>query len=321
MISKYVIYEFRLQRNIDGMEEIISSEKCADMIEGMFPKVGEINGLNLVGTQGKGKNQELSPHGNKMESNHRQIATLLIEANKTKKITTKYQERSEVDNPFLRVMFDLRPEHCYMAVERKASAMPVENAAQLIEHAFNYMLWESGWKFKYEQPKIPMEFWDILVFIRKRFNDRLKKVSLVFDDTMAKNKTARESESDNDKKRKVIDDFISHFSKGNFSIDMGDDERMEKYKNDILHLATLCAEQNYQLIAEFRMFGPIGYTKAFPALMAIEKKSIDDFTGRREETAMGCYALESWFDNIYKLFGQQKGMNDDERRRDEMDMV
>lgn len=46
MISKYVIYEFRLQRNIDGMEEIMSSEKCADMIEGMFPKVGEINGLD-----------------------------------------------------------------------------------------------------------------------------------------------------------------------------------------------------------------------------------------------------------------------------------
>lgn len=317
MISKYVIYEFRLKRNIDGMEEIMPSEKCAEMIGKMFPTVGEKNGLNLVGTQGRGKKQEFSKHGNLMESNHRDIATLLIEANKTKKITLDYIDRQETDNPYLRVMFDLRPEHCYMAVERKASAMNVENATQLIKHAFDHMLLEGSWTFEYKQPSIPMDFWDILVFIRKRFNDHLKKVSLVFDDTTSKCRT----KSDKEKSRRLIDEFISYFGKGDFSIDLEDDERMENFKNDILHLGALCTEPNYQLMAEFRMFGQIYYSESFHALMPIEKKSIDDFTGRREETTMGCYALESWFDRIYELFGQQKGMNDDERRRDEMDSV
>ena len=55
--------------------------------------------------------------------------------------------------------------------------------------------------------------------------------------------------------------------------------------------------------------------------MPLGNDVLDEFTGRRSETNLKGYKIEEWFDNIHKLFYEQEEMNENERRRREMDKV
>ena len=275
--------------------------------------------LNIKSTKKKGKHTELSNHGNRLEQHFRNKACLLIEANKTKKITQNYQDHEEEHNPFIHVLFDFNPEHCLIAIERKESVMKVEQAVELLTLTFNTMLRDSDWEFICEQPKIPMDFWDILNFVRKRFHDRLKKVSLVFDNDNSQK--SKKDKSEEEQKLRFVDELISHFGKGGLYIDVADENGLERYKEDILYFATLCAKNKYQLVAEFTKLGALYHTDFFPAIMPLENEVLDEFVCRKAETDMFGYKIEEWFKNIHKLFNQQEEASEDERRRSEMDKI
>ena len=318
MTTKYIIYKYYLQRYVGGEEERMPAEECAGIIEGIMPgKIGD--GLKIVSTKKKGGIEELCEHGNRLEQHFRNMACLLVEANKTKKITQNYVDHEEVHNPYVHVLFDFNPEHCLMAVERKDSAMKVDKTVELITSAFNAQIRGSEWQFKCEQPSIPMNFWDILTFVRERFNDKLKKVSLVFDNDKSKNE--KKNKSEGEKRLKCVDELISHFGKGGISVDCADDKQMEAYKDDILYFATLCAENNYQLVAEFSKFGALYHTDIFPAIMPLGNDVLDEFLCRKAETNMYGYQIEQWFRNILVLFDPQEEANEDERRRSRMDKI
>ena len=319
MASKYIIYKYYLQRFIGGREEKATAEHCAKMIEAFMPDECKENGLKIVGTKKKGGAQELSPHGNRLEQHFRNLACLLMEANKTKTITLNYKDHEEEHNPYLNVLFDFNPEHCLIAIERKESAMKVEQAVELLRSTFNTLLRDSGWQFMYEQPNIPMNFLELIHFVKDRFEDRLKKVSLVFDNDKSQNR--KKDKSEENKKLKFVDELISHFGKGGLYIDFADDKELETYRDEILYFASLCAENKYQLVAEFAKFGALYHTDFFPAIMPLGNDVLAEFLGRRAETNFLGYKIEAWFNNIHELFYEQKEMNDEERRRSRMDMV
>lgn len=319
MVSKYIIYNYYLQRYNGGCEERASAEECVKTVEKLMPDKCKENGLKMVSTKTKGGVTEFSHHGNLLEQHFRNIACLLVEANKTKKITQNYQDHEEEHNPFIHVLFDFNPEHCLIAIERKESVMKVEQAVELIKLAFNPILKVQGWQFECEQPMIPMDFWKILTDIRDRFNDRLKKVSLVFDNDKSQN--SKKDKTEEEKKLRFVDELISHFGKGGLYVDCADDKKMEEYKDDIIYLATLCALNNYQLVAEFSKFGALYYTDIFPAIMPLGNDVLDEFLNRKAETGMREYKIETWFKNIHKLFNQQEEASEDERRRGEIDKI
>ena len=322
MASKYIIYKFYLQRFNAGREEKATAEQCAKMIEAFMPDDCKENGLKIVGKKKKGGKQELSElslHGNLLEQHFRNMACLLVEANKTKTITINYNDHEEEHNPYLHVLFDFNPEHCLIAIERKESAMKVEKAVELLKLTFNTLLLDSGWQFMCEQPNIPMNFWELIHFVKDRFKDKLKKVSLVFDNDKSQNR--KKDKSEENKKLKFVDELISRFGKGGLYIDFAGDKELETYRDDILYFASLCAENKYQLIAEFTKFGALYHTDYFPAIMPLGNDVLDEFTGRRSETNLKGYKIEEWFDNIHKLFYEQEEMNENERRRREMDKV
>ena len=299
----------------------MSAEQCAKLLEAFMPDECKENGLKIVGMKKKGGEQELSSHGNRLEQHFRNMACLLVEANKTKKITQNYTDREEEHNPYLHVLFDFNPEHCLIAIERKESVMKVEQAAELLKLTFNRLLRDKGWhgwQLVCEQPKIPMDFWELIRFVNNRFEDRLKKVSLVFDNDKSQN--SKKNKSEENKKLKFVDELVSHFSKGGLYIDLADDNELEKYKEDVLYFASLCAENNYQLVAEFSKFGTLYHTDFFPAIMPLGNDVLDEFICRKAESTMGEYKLEEWFKNIYALFYNQENMNEDERRRNSMDI-
>lgn len=319
MASKYIIYKYYLQRFSGEREEKATAEQCANMIEAFMPDKCKENGLKIVGKKKKGGVQELSPHGNRLEQHFRNMACLLVEANKTKTITLNYKDHEEEHNPYLNVLFDFKPEHCLIAIERKESAMKVEQAVELLRLTFNTLLRDSGWQFMCEQPVIPMNFLELIRFVKDRFDDRLKKVSLVFDNDKSQNR--KKDKSEENKKLKFVDELISHFGKGGLYIDFADDKELEKYRDEILYFASLCAENKYQLVAEFAKFGALYHTDFFPAIMPMDNDVLAEFLGRRAETNFLGYKIEAWFNNIHELFYEQKEMNDDERRRSRMDMV
>lgn len=295
------------------------AENCAKMIEAFMPDECKENGLKIVGKKKKGGVQELSPHGNRLEQHFRNMACLLVEANKTKTITLNYKDHEEEHNPYLHVLFDFNPEHCLIAIERKESAMKVEQAVELLKLTFNRLLRDSGWQFMCEQPMIPMNFLELIRFVNDRLGDRLKKVSLVFDNDKSQN--SKKDKSEENKKLKFVDELISHFGKGGLYIDFADDKELEKYKDDILYFASLCAENKYQLVAEFAKLGALYHTDFFPAIMPLGNEVLDEFTCRKAESSLGEYKLEAWFRNIHTLFYQQDKPNEDERRRSGMDIV
>ena len=319
MASKYIIYNYYLLPYNGGCEERASAEECVKKVESLMPDDIKKNGLKIVSTKTRGGVQELSHHGNLLKQHLRNMACLLFEANKTKKITQDYVDHEEEHNPFIHVLFDFNPEHCLIAIERKESVMKVEQAVELIKLAFNPILKVQGWQFECEQPMIPMDFWRILIDIRERFDDRLKKVSLVFDND--KSQKSKKDKSEEEKKLRFVDELISHFGKGGLYIECADDKKLEEYKDDIIYLATLCALNNYQLVAEFSKFGTLCYTDIFPAIMPLENKVLDEFVCRKAETGMREYKLETWFKNIHKLFNQQEEASEDERRRGEIDKI
>lgn len=319
MVSKYIIYNYYLQRYNGGCDDRVSAEECVEKVESLMPDDIKKNGLEIVSTKTKGGVQELSHHGNLLEQHFRNMACLLIEANKTKKITQDYVDHEEEHNPFIHVLFDFNPEHCLIAIERKESVMKVEQAVELITLTFDRLLRDYGWQFKCEQPMIPMDFWKILNDIRERFDDRLKKVSLVFDND--KSQKSKKDKSEEEKKLRFVDELISHFGKGGLYVDCADDKKMEEYKDDIIYFATLCAQNNYQLVAEFSKFGTLCYTDIFPAIMPLGNDVLGEFLNRKAETGMREYKLETWFKNIHKLFNQQEEASEDERRRGEIDKI
>ena len=197
--------------------------------------------------------------------------------------------------------------------------MKVEKAVELLKLTFNTLLRDNGWQFECEQPKIPMNFWEILIIIRNRFEDRLKKVSLVFDNDKSKN--SKKTKAEEEKKLKFVDELISHFGKGGFFLECADDKQMEAYKDDILYLSALCAENDYQLVAEFSKFGALYHTDFFPAIMPLGNDALEEFLGRKAETNMSGYKIEKWFNNIYVSFFQQEIVNEDEQRRGRMDKI
>ena len=318
MTTKYIIYNYYLQRFSEGREDRMSAELCAKSLEEFMPDECKENGLKIVGTKKKGGEQELSRHGNRLEQHFRNMACLLVEANKTKKITQNYTDHEEDHNPYLHVLFDFNPEHCLIAIERKESVMKVEQAILLLKNTFNTLLRDDGWQLVCEQPNIPMGFWELIRFVKDRFEDRLKKVSLVFDNDKSYN--SKKNKSEENKKLKFVDELISHFGKGGLYIDLADDNELEKYKEDVLYFASLCAENNYQLVAEFSKFGALYHTDFFPAIMPLGNDVLDEFICRKAESTMGEYKLEEWFKNIYALFYNQENMNEDERRRSRMDI-
>ena len=318
MATKYIIYNYYFLRFSEGKEERMSAEQCAKLLEAFMPDECKENGLKIKGTKKKGGAQELSRHGNRLEQHFRNMACLLVEANKTKKITQNYTDHEEEHNPYLHVLFDFNPEHCLIAIERKESVMKVEQAILLLKNTFNTLLKDKGWQLVCEQPKIPMDFWELIRFVNNRFEDRLKKVSLVFDNDKSQN--GKKNKSEESKKLKFVDELISHFGKGGLYIDLADDNELEKYKEDVLYFASLCAENNYQLVAEFSKFGALYHTDFFPAIMPLGNDVLDEFICRKAESTMGEYRLEEWFKNIYALFYNQENMNEDERRRSRMDI-
>ena len=318
MTSKYIIYNYYLHRYSGGKEERASAEKCVEIIERLMPDDQKENGLKIISTKKKGGEQEISKHGNRLEQHFRKMACLLVEANKTKTITIDYKNHEEEHNPFIHVLFDFNPEHCLIAIERKESVMKVEQAILLLKNTFNTLLRDDGWQLVCEQPNIPMGFWELIRFVKDRFEDRLKKVSLVFDNDKSQN--SKKNKSEENKKLKFVDELISHFGKGGLYIDLADDNELEKYKEDVLYFASLCAENNYQLVAEFSKFGALYHTDFFPAIMPLGNDVLDEFICRKAESTMGEYRLEEWFKNIYALFYNQENMNEDERRRSRMDI-
>ena len=273
MATKYILYNYYLQRFSGGKEERMSAEQCAKLLEAFMPDECKENGLKIKGTKKKGGAQELSHHGNRLEQHFRNMACLLVEANKTKKITQNYTDHEEEHNPYLHVLFDFNPEHCLIAIERKESVMKVEQAILLLKNTFNTLLRDDGWQLECEQPKIPMDFWELIRFVNDRFEDRLKKVSLVFDNDKSQN--SKKNKSEENKKLKFVDELISHFGKGGLYIDLADDNELEKYKEDVLYFASLCAENNYQLVAEFSKFGALYHTDFFPAIMPLGNDVLD----------------------------------------------
>ena len=318
MATKYIIYNYYFLRFSEGKEERMSAEPCAKLLEAFMPDECKENGLKIKGTKKKGGVQELSHHGNRLEQHFRNMSCLLVEANKTKKITQNYTDHEEEHNPYLHVLFDFNPEHCLIAIERKESVMKVEQAILLLKNTFNTLLRDDGWQLVCEQPKIPMDFWELIRFVNDRFEDRLKKVSLVFDNDKSQN--SKKNKSEENKKLKFVDELISHFGKGGLYIDLADDNELEKYKEDVLYFASLCAENNYQLVAEFLKFGALYHTDFFPAIVPLGNDVLDEFICRKAESTMGEYKLEEWFKNIYALFYNQENMNEDERRRSRMDI-
>ena len=117
MTTKYIIYNYYFLRSIGRKEERMSAELCAKLLEEFMPDECKENGLKIVGTKKKGGEQELSHHGNRLEQHFRNMACLLVEANKTKKITQNYTDHEEEHNPYLHVLFDFNPEHCLIAIE------------------------------------------------------------------------------------------------------------------------------------------------------------------------------------------------------------
>ena len=319
MTSKYIIYNYYLHRYSGGKEERASAEKCVEIIERLMPDDQKENGLKIISTKKKGGEQEISKHGNRLEQHFRKMACLLVEANKTKTITIDYKKHEEEHNPFIHVLFDFNSEHCLIAIERKESVMKVEKAVELLKLTFNTLLRDNGWQFECEQPKIPMNFWEILIIIRNRFEDRLKKVSLVFDNDKSKN--SKKTKAEEEKKLKFVDELISHFGKGGFFLECADDKQMEAYKDDILYFSALCAENDYQLVAEFSKFGALYHTDFFPAIMPLGNDALEEFLGRKAETNMSGYKIEKWFNNIYVSFFQQEIVNEDEQRRGRMDKI
>lgn len=319
MLSKYIIFKFHLQRYTDGREERMTAEKCAKTIEAFFPYEFKEDALDIVGITTKGGRSQLDKHGNRLEKHSRNIACLLVEANKTKTITTDYTDHDEEHNPYLHVLFDFNPEHCFMAVERKDSVMKVDKVVELLTSTFNTKLIDNGWKFKCVQPNIPMDFWEVITFVMKRFDDKLKKVSLVFD--RDKSRYVKEDKMEKNKRLEYVDNFINHFRKGAFDIDINEDNRLEEYKQDILYFATLCSDNGYQLEAVFQKFGTLCRTDYFPAMMPLGHDALDEFIcGQTETSLFGCQ-LEDWFKNIHNLFDKQEEANEDERRREGLDKI
>lgn len=241
------------------------------------------------------------------------VTLLQLENNKHKKTINNHKETTHEHHPFCHVLLDCRHATRLVGIERSpAFDRKPEKTAGILSQGLSQMLRPNGYKvWLTPKTKKAPDFWDVVNEIRQTFNDRVRQVTLSFEDEDSRRgKKAVNASPDS------IIAFMQQMAKSAncdslLALDArGDGEvNLEAIRKDIDQLALICLQQpSYSLNVRFQRFGAYRFGAHLKMELGLSQEALTHFTeGQRSLFAgdtPGQYELLVWLDRLQKLLDE-----------------
>lgn len=246
--------------------------------------------------------------------NNKQNKTLVKPTGETLNGIPQFDEETETSMPLGRIAIDNRKiddrevNKGLIAIEKNAGwGKTPDKLRGLLEVSFRRILIDYGLDIKIQAKLQPTEFWSFLDEQCEKNGDSVTRVSIEFNHKNKKKQDNTETWRDNPKQRparlmKSIDDIAkkNNAIKSIFTMEF-ESVNARKIK-DMVHIAQLCDENEYELSVGLKNFGIYRsgdfVTVFFPmdeeALIFLGKQIVSDRDGNHNT-----FQLMTWFDEVW----------------------
>lgn len=296
-MAVFAIYDFEIKK-ISRESEIqfpeyapqeISSEQ-SELFHDIL-KDREVDFFRIP-SSGKTKKLDEDPSFEKFRyevlAHYSDIILLQVENNKTKTTIVDKQKKDNPHNPFCNVIVDYRPEQHLLAIERSpAFDNNPDKLKFIIEKAINSLFVQLGYRISFILlVQKDLKFWDAVTEIRRRNNDRVKRVTLDFHNSP--------SDSDNNYNTSSFCSALTRLAQkananGYSALDAGENGEVDidAIQEDLVNLADICYRQKeYDLTVHFQSYGIYKYGADVKAQFGVNDKALENFAGHADEAEL-----------------------------------
>lgn len=217
----------------------------------------------------------------------------------------QYDVENELSLPLGLLAIDNRYEdQGLIAIEKNAGwGKTPEKLRVLLEQSLSRILWDYGLDIKIEARLRPTEFWEFLDEQCNKNGDGVTKVTIEIDH---KNKKSAESKGKKQRAARLMKNMDEVADKNKairsiFSMEF-EDVNARKIK-DMVHIAKLCDENDYELSVRLKKFGLYRSNETVTAFFPMEVEALTTFGWQYTSTMEDnnhTYQLMTWFDEVRK---------------------
>lgn len=241
------------------------------------------------------------------------VTLLQLENNKHKKTINNHKETTHEHHPFCHVLLDCRHATRLVGIERSSAFdRKPEKTAAILSAGLSQILRPNGYKvWLTPKTKKAPDFWDVVNEIRRTFDDKVKQVTLTFEDgDDRQGKTAGQPSPDS------MIAFMQQMaqrthSDASLAFDARDngEVNLEAVREDLDQLARICLKQPcYSLNVRFQHFGAYRFGAHLKMELGLSQEALTHFMeGQRSLFAgdtPGQYELVVWLDRLQKLLDE-----------------
>lgn len=205
------------------------------------------------------------------------ILLMTIENNKIKKTIVEKTEIPNPHHPFSHVVIDLRSNPYLVAIEKNSAFdLKPDKLCEILSISLNSLFKKEDvqcdwFSFK----KTDVDFWESITTIRQKQHDRVKKISLSFNNDHTPLKT------DNNKWVTLLTDISKKAQADGMMelVSQGEGEmNIDALHEDLCNIANICRNEGvYDLTVQFKNFGLFRYGMDVSALYGVDDNVIKEF--------------------------------------------
>lgn len=234
------------------------------------------------------------------------IIVMTIEANKQKTTIVDKHKIKHPHNPYAFLIIDYRKGQNLIALQKNNAFTKTEAFVEIIANSFNRLLepYEHEIELKLLK-KEGLTFWEAVTEIRKRHNDKVRRISLDFSNVHEEVDHSANSAVtifSNISQKLNANTLMVLESKDDVEVDL------EQVHEDMLMLADICMKQPlYELNVHFFSYGVYRFGTDVSAQFGVDEYLINNFVNHIEEPDMFGYTftLNQWLVRIKELFENQ----------------
>lgn len=247
-------------------------------------------------------------------SNHHDIIILKLFDEKSvqywEKIdSTKHRRPS---NPFCEIIIDNRPNIGQILIERgEAFNYKTDDIRDLLQEHFRNKLYDYKLTIDIIAKMKAGDFWDIVEEQKKKFNDRITKVTFSFPNPNTTTPIDAPLVLTNKLKTLASITTLFRANKASLILDANGDNslRFEQTKKDMAQMVSLCTQNGYDLSVKFQQCGIYRINHDIKVYHTISINIINDFISKQEildYTKRGQFALCNVLNEIRQLINSYK---------------
>ncbi len=245
--------------------------------------------------------QELKEYSYEVLKNQDGILIMTIENNKNINTTVNKKPKPNDHHPFAHVIIDLRQTPYLVAIQKNSAFdLKPDKLCEILSISLNNLFKKENVQCNwFSLKKTDIDFWESITTIRKKQNDRVKKISLSFNDNHQKRNV------ENNKwvamlteisQKAMADGMMELVSQGEQEMNI------DALHEDLCNIANICRTGGeYDLTIHFNNFGLFRYGADVSALYGVDDNVIQEFVdGYDEMDLFGAphLTLDRWLYNM-----------------------